>query len=799
MKSGRYVYFTLYRLSASSYRRGLVDCDCTPSRDTHIQAALTHLTLPSITSLNFIPEILTVFSTSISPPSRALRIIHAFFMATSPELIPGFMTHLRVISIAAGMSLWDAFDFIRNQPLTDQAGLREGVWSWALGSPQIPTGALPPGMDRSQGMGVQKDILKQLLHLPLEQVESDHLAEFLAHPPRPPHPTPPISAKALDVLHDLVVLRMIHRGQYTQSIALDKALSGRSAGGSANGAGEAAGEEGRQRRRELIREFIEVLPPVQRRALALAPPPPSHTAISGDLRVNEEDLYGPGTDEDVDMGASTHSAPTTLDAQPAAGPSVSAPPSLALNRASAYADLGAASSPFSAPAAAPTHTTPRVQTASHTQLARTVSMSSPFGGPPQFRIASQHSSAGTPSRNVSGVSVSGHSVAGTPGPEGRAVSRLPSGSPFVLPPGAKVDAPKPAPVKGHVRQQSAGRAGVRVGSGEKRVGRHVSIVVPGEVQAEGDKDKKGDDAKDAKEGKDGNDAKDGNGQAGGSDGKEEDGTDVDETPQRRDNGESKDKNDFAEQNESAPKDKGKGKEKASTDMPPPPVPQPPPTSVRRSSRRAGSATPSVTQGEDDNDVSPTPTPSKPPRAASSTTGRGMTRTSTRARLGEDGDADQGTPAKKLRASKSVANLASASRSQTGKSGASGGAENPVETRTRTRSTPAKRSATHTDLAGVAAAGSTRRTTRTRRDNAGGGGAEGEDVLGELPSSSTQPTRRTTRRSASVLSATSAEDEEERAGREVSPAVSVASSTRSTRSRTGAGQREGSATPRAKRK
>lgn len=122
--------------------------------------------------------------------------------------------------------------------------MRDSLWCWMLGFPRIPCGA--------GQQGAQTQLLKELLHLPLEQEEHDHLIELLTRPPRG------ISPMALSALHDLVTLRLVHQGQYAEAIQLDKESSG-----------SAGTDTDRQRRREMVREFISVLPAVQRRALAV--------------------------------------------------------------------------------------------------------------------------------------------------------------------------------------------------------------------------------------------------------------------------------------------------------------------------------------------------------------------------------------------------------------------------------------------------------------------------------------------------------------------------------------------------
>lgn len=781
------------------------------------QDALQHLTFPGISELNFVPETLTVFATHISPPSLCLRITHQFFSAVNPDVYTSdFVMHLRVLSIAYAMSLWSAFDFIRAQAPEDQASLREGVWAWALGAPLIPAGVLPPAAaaqarKAGMGMGVQKDVLQQMLHLPMTPAESDHLAEFLAHPPRPQGSNHAISPKALDVLHDLVVLRMVHRGQYEQSIALDKALSGRAAGVTGNGAdvgaGAGTGEEGRQRRRELIREFVDVLPPAQRRMLSLLPPPAQHAGaerapkqVNGIAGCAKSD-FGEDTAMDTDAYE-----PESISVKAAAGGS-----SMTASRVSAYAELSAATASPASTAARPSPATPRVQAVSSASTARTVSVSSPFGGPPQFRQASTASTSSVGAGAVGGLS---RNVSGVSNISGRSVSRLPSGSPFVLPPGTKVDVPRPSE-----RAQAAkmGSAVGRSSSGEKRVGRHVSVVAPDEEDVMEEEEVSED------------------GQIG--EGVTNDGSD--NGSRREDVEMGQDEMSHPRQGDDVDKPASpivkntrtasRGKAKASNDMPPPPVPQQAvapaaPTSVRRSGRRAGSVTPSVasTNGDDasdSNDVSPTPTPGRASRASS----RGITRTSSVAHLDDGSDAgtrtESNAPAKKLRSSKSVANLSSTSR--TSSRLGSVHEQDPPAARTRTRSTPGaslgagmKKSSTTADLA-QASAGSTTpmskaranrtTTTRTRKGN-----GEDDDVLPALPGSFATPggVRRSSRRAGSVTSTQGSDDDADsnagevvkldkgkgRAERSVSPALSTAS-VRSTRSRAG---REGSATPRARR-
>ena len=194
--------------------------------------------------------------------------------------------------------------------------LRERLWTWTLGVPSFPAG--------SGQVSAQKDVLRQLTHLPLDDEELEHLGDFLKHPPRS---LPP---QNLSILHDLVTLRMVHQGQYAASIELDKASA------------ESAGKDSdRQRRREMVREFIAILPEVQRRSLA----------IEGELttarREHAREVFING---DVDMDGpvvqSSTPAPIPLraDASMAQPPQASSPAGNATPR-----NVSRTQSPFSGP------------------------------------------------------------------------------------------------------------------------------------------------------------------------------------------------------------------------------------------------------------------------------------------------------------------------------------------------------------------------------------------------------------------------------------------------------------------
>ena len=237
--------------------------------------------------------------------------------------------------------------------------MRERVWSWALGASAIPCGA---GQH-----GVHPKTLQEMLHLPLDAEEHSHLIHFLAHPPRT------IPTAALSALHDLVTLRLVHQGQYAESLQLDKAS-----------AGLAGADADRQRRREMVSEFTAILPTVQRRALA----------IHSDERANNLDANQPMVNaysaeaEDVDMNNSwiARNSPARTDI--IANGDTSTP---GLKPSTSHLSVAGSGSASPAPPRSP--------------LLRP---DSPFTGPPRF---------------------ASNSRLGSPGP----MNRILSGSPFALP------------------------------------------------------------------------------------------------------------------------------------------------------------------------------------------------------------------------------------------------------------------------------------------------------------------------------------------------------------------------------
>ena len=209
--------------------------------------------------------------------------------------------------------------------------MRETLFLWMLGSPPIPC-----GQGKSE---VQSGALRELLYLPLLAEETEHLVRFVTRPPRG------LQAKALELLGDLVTLRLIHQGQYRECLQLEKDLAG--TGGK---------EEDRQKRREMVREFIGVLPEVQRRVLL------DDFALS----------HGPASKPNGDIGMTSTFGSAT-----------------ARSSAQNLAPAPVAMVPPSVPALAlplPTSSTPRLPSSGP---ARDRRPESPFAGPPRFASASR--------------------------------------------------------------------------------------------------------------------------------------------------------------------------------------------------------------------------------------------------------------------------------------------------------------------------------------------------------------------------------------------------------------------------
>ncbi|RXK38601.1 hypothetical protein M231_04107 [Tremella mesenterica] len=218
--------------------------------------AVHHLSDPAITSLNFTSTILQALST-LPPSALSLSLIHKFLTSVHPPLITIEENLLRLFSLAHVSSLSTALNQLRILPL-DKSRLFSSLLCWLFGIPDISCGSDTPT--------VQTRLLKELIHLPLLEEEQSHLIEFLHHPPKR------MSRDTKESLADLVTLRLVHTGQYSESLQLDKDL----AGGIGN-------EEERYRRREMVREFIGILPEAQKRVLMLdsySYSYPSNTSLS---------------------------------------------------------------------------------------------------------------------------------------------------------------------------------------------------------------------------------------------------------------------------------------------------------------------------------------------------------------------------------------------------------------------------------------------------------------------------------------------------------------------------------------
>jgi hypothetical protein len=343
--------------------------------DDAIQDAVDALSDPAITELNFVPSILQIFTTSVSPPSRALSLVHFFLTTTGYLPDSPAETTIQLLAIASTVSLSTAFSFIRSkEDASTRTALRYAVWCWMLGSPSHS------GSAGAGAHGVQKRAVEESLHLPLLPEENAHLVHFLSHPPKT------VSPQAVSLLHDLVTLRLVHGGQYAESLQLDKELAG------------SGGKDGdRQRRREMVREFIAILPEAQRRALQI-----EGEALAGQREKDRSEMAnGFVVSEDVDMGGSWIgvSEPPAAVAVAAVRPEV--PP---IEPASVMATATATAT---AQVFAPEPIRSLASSTSLSQLAQTPrspapqpprTTASPFSGPPRFSQGT--STPGSPMRRV---------------------------------------------------------------------------------------------------------------------------------------------------------------------------------------------------------------------------------------------------------------------------------------------------------------------------------------------------------------------------------------------------------------
>ncbi|OCF45444.1 hypothetical protein I317_00690 [Kwoniella heveanensis CBS 569] len=381
--------------------------------------AVSSLSDPSITTLNFVPFILNALATHVSPPSHSLSLINSFLISARPALDSVEENDVRLLALASAGSIAQAFGLIRTVDSPDERKrLRENVWCWILGAPKTACGA--------GDHNVQSKSLRELLHLPLAAEEDKHLIEFLSHPPRT------ISPPALSLLHDLVTLRLIHQGQYQDSLQLDKQLAG--SGGK---------EEDRQRRREMVREFIAILPEAQRRALLVDVEVQSKKVDQANNAVTGS------ASEDIDMSSSW----VNVTAPPKATAEASAPnTAIDTDINTSYAEIAAEppAQPTPAVVAAPTPVRPPA----HSALINAASVPLPSS---PAALASASGPASTPLADLRPASPFSGPPRFAPGLSNANPSprRVLSGSPFNPPPASSSSpslanrtkgSPAPAPV-----------------------------------------------------------------------------------------------------------------------------------------------------------------------------------------------------------------------------------------------------------------------------------------------------------------------------------------------------------------
>lgn len=144
------------------------------------------------------------------------------------------------------------------------------------------------------------DALNTLLSFPLTAYEQILLNTYALRPP------PPLPESSLATLQDLIIVRLIHQGKYSDAITLDRLFVGEAASAGWTGSGSGAVAKASEGRRETFQEILAVLPDIQRRLLdvsleeqhqARAPAPSQPTAassngapLSADLTMSWEEL-----------------------------------------------------------------------------------------------------------------------------------------------------------------------------------------------------------------------------------------------------------------------------------------------------------------------------------------------------------------------------------------------------------------------------------------------------------------------------------------------------------------------------
>jgi hypothetical protein len=105
------------------------------------------------------------------------------------------------------------------------------------------------------------DALNILLTFPLTAYEQILLNTYVLRPPSP------LPESSLAILQDLIIVRLIHQGKYSDAITLDKLFVSEAASAGRTGSGSGAVVNASEGRRETFQEILAVLPDIQRRLL----------------------------------------------------------------------------------------------------------------------------------------------------------------------------------------------------------------------------------------------------------------------------------------------------------------------------------------------------------------------------------------------------------------------------------------------------------------------------------------------------------------------------------------------------
>lgn len=247
---------------------------------------------------DFVPKIMHALSVSASP-STVLR----FVRLAKPPLTDQASIETYVGALCDN-NIVDALLYVRHFPESnDETAQRARLTGMILNSCLIRECGdlrfciviLPAHSGTMLNLARPRpDALNTLLSFPLTAYEQILLNTYALRPP------PSLPESSLAILQDLIIVRFIHQGKYSDAIALDKLFVSAAASTGRTGSGGGAVVNASESRRETFQEILAVLPDIQRRLL--------------DVSLNEHQARAP---------TASQPSPTNNDAPPPADLTVS--------------------------------------------------------------------------------------------------------------------------------------------------------------------------------------------------------------------------------------------------------------------------------------------------------------------------------------------------------------------------------------------------------------------------------------------------------------------------------------------